>query len=169
MASFDGSTRPMFDKCAGVGKDVVNSSVFDYTMSSFRAANDDKLSDFITSNKNLHMTGARGPEPDLIDVESTLRNNIEMTHDKERNQLSVRTFLAHPNLDRGGVMPTLEHVLQSGHACTSVRESMYAEFPMNNSVAHMVRANNLALNSWDSMSIGENSKDILRRMKHGQK
>lgn len=186
-APFQSNTRSMFDVCAGGNKDVMNTSVYDYTMSSFRsnpgteegskARQEEhlaKLNEFVASNKNLHMKGARGPEPSLIDVESRLRNNVELTHDKERRQVAVRNFVAGPDLARGELLPTLEHVLQSGAglgagACAPVREAMYDEFPMNPTVAHMVRGNNLALNSWDAPSIGESSKDILRRFKSGQK
>jgi len=170
---FQGNTRSKFDQCAGIGKDAMNTSFYDYTMSSFQSGTDrNKLGEFVTSNKSLHLKGAWGPEPNLIDVESRLRNNVELTHDKERRQMMVRSFVAGPDMGRGELLPTLEHVLQSGQSTTScvpTREAMYDEFPLNPTVAHMVRANNLALNSWDTPPIGESSKDILRRFKSGQR
>lgn len=174
-SDFQGNTRSMFDQCAGGFKEAMNTSVYDYTMSSFRSglgADRTKLNEFVTSNKNLHLKGAWGPEPSLIDVESRLRNDIELTHDKERQQMAIRSFVAGPDLGRGELLPTLEHVLQSGQStsvCAPVREAMYSDFPMNPTVEYMVRANNLALNSWDAPTIGESSKDILRRFKSGQK
>lgn len=173
MANFEADTRMKSDVCAQNGKNEMNSTMFNYTMSSFRNSdlNKDKtFEQFVTDNKNLRFKDGLSPAANLIDVDSRLRLNIELTHDKNRQQMGIRNFVAVPDMSRGEPAPILEHVLQSGEptsVCGPLRETMYFEYPMNIGIQQMVSSESRALNTWDEFAIGESSKDILKRMRTG--
>lgn len=166
---FENDTRLTSDECAKRGRDDLNNLWHEYSMSTFRNSdihNDATFERFIFDNKVNAYTG-NGPSSALIDMDSQLRFSAALTNDRSKKQMSMRNFVAVPDLSRGESAPVLEHVLQSGRPtiCGPARESMYFEYPMNNGIRDMVIAEGRALNTWDERSIGESSKDVLKRMR----
>lgn len=169
MSSFENNTRLSNDE--NLADNVQNRMIHEYLMTSYNTLPDDIFHDFVANNRNLQFTDGKGIGPEFIDADSEIKNNQELTHDKRKKQMSVRTFLASPNLGRGESVPILEHVLISGEntsACGNVREAMYYKYPMSLRTSKMIEDNNNALNVWDYPIIGENSKDVFKRMKNGQ-
>lgn len=176
MSTFQYQTRGSSDQCSLKGRNAVNESIFDYSMSSFRSGaihKDEKFTQFVLDNLNLRFTDGYGVHSDLVQGDSDLRNRAELTHDRERQQMNTRTFLAVPNLSKGEPVPVLEHVLKSGELTSDrnghVRDIAYQPLPLNRDIEQMINSSNRALNVWDDRSIGESSKVILNRMRNGQK
>jgi hypothetical protein len=166
MSSFENFTRGNFDMCPA---NKINTSIHDYNMMSYRPETGDDFIRFVSENRNLQYTDGNGMSSKLVDIDSAIKNDIEATHDKTNRQLSIRNFVAGPNLGKGESIPTLEHVLQSGEntsICGSVREVMYKKPPLNASTANMITGNNMALNKWNVLPIGKSSKDILKAIRH---
>lgn len=167
MSSFENFTRGNFDTCP---TNKINTSIHEYNMMSYRPeTQNDEFIKFVSENRNLQYTDGKGVHSKLVDVDSEIKNNMEGTHDKINRQLSIRNFIAGPNLGKGESIPTLEHVLQSGEdtsTCGNLREVMYKKTPLNFSTTNMITGNNMALNKWTNLPIGQSSKDILKAIRH---
>jgi hypothetical protein len=67
-------------------------------------------------------------------MDSELRVNTQMTHDKNRQQLCVRTTTGGPNLDKGGLLPNIDSRLKNGDdtsdikACDIVSEKSFIPY-----------------------------------------
>jgi hypothetical protein len=164
---FDNPTRINFDLCPTI---QTNNYIHDYIMTSYYKDIDDDFKNLTMSNRRLQYSDGKGISSSKIDIDSQIKNDIITTHDKEKKQFNVRNFQASPSLYKGEPVPVLEHILQSGQSTTvsnnsGVREHMHNIAPLHPSMYNLINGEQQALDIWKNYNIGQNSKDILKRIR----
>lgn len=122
------------DKCAQINKELVNSSVNDRTLYNYYYTHDCKCSvmdDTLFDNNFTIKDGFGFTNSCVVDLDSELRINTQLTHDKGKIQLCARSFEGGPNLNKGGFIPNIESRLRNGdntsdiRACDIISEKSY--------------------------------------------
>lgn len=76
----------------------------------------------VAQNRNLQPWDGYGINACTVDADSLIRyDDGKLTHDRCRQQLQNRVFLAVPSLQRGTVLPGLESRIQAGADTSSLR------------------------------------------------
>lgn len=173
---FDSGNKLSQDVCAQSARNTVNQSISDYLLTSFRpdcAAGGEQQAaypEFALQHANLRPTDGYGAPPACaIDRDSQLRNSpqVGVPHEDRRAPLPARAFHAGPNLGRGELLPTLEHVLVAGQPsarCAPVGESERDLPPLHPSMQRLVRSAANSTDAW-ALQFGEPSREVLRKMR----
>lgn len=172
LFDIDGNIRN--DGCAQTAKDFGNASISDYTlwntyMMQCDAKGEKHLEDFSTGHVNLHYRNGYGYTTACeVDVDTEVRLNGKITHEKPKTQLFTRPFVAVPDLSRGVLVPGVESRLQQGDDTTQVRECFrlteydYDRFvPLIPCLADNVQNPKHIIMPWTQG--GDNSRAIMRK------
>jgi hypothetical protein len=128
------------DDCTMVNREFVNKSVNDYNLYNMFFTSDCKkdnlqMKQFMTDNPNLHYRDGYGyTNACVVDMDSELRNDSKITHDKTKIQLCSRWNTAVPNLGKGGLIPNIESRLKSqddtsiNKDCSKIAERNFDRF-----------------------------------------
>jgi hypothetical protein len=112
------------DTCSQKNKELLNASVNNRNLYNFYYTNDCKCSAFddtLFDNNFVVKDGYGYTSGCVVDMDSELRNNFQVTHDKLKQQLCVRTFTGVPNLNTGGLIPNIETRLKNGDDTSDIR------------------------------------------------
>jgi hypothetical protein len=112
------------DICSQTNKEFVNKSVNDHTLYNNYYSRDckcDVFDDNLIDNYFNIKDGFGYANGCVIDMDSELRVNTQLTHDKIKQQLCVRTFAGGPNLNQGGLIPNIESRLINGDDTSDIR------------------------------------------------
>lgn len=113
------------DTCAQKNKEILNNSVNDHQLYNYYFTNDCKCEAFddnLIDNNFVIKDGYGFASSCVVDMDSELRMNTQMTHDKLRQQLCVRTFTGVPNVNLGGLIPNIESRLINGDDTSDIRK-----------------------------------------------
>jgi hypothetical protein len=140
------------DDCAIVNREYVNKSINDYNLynmffTSDCLADNAKMYEFANENPNLHYRDGYGVTNGcVVDMDSAMRNDSRITHDRTKIQLCSRWNLAVPDLGRGGLIPNIESRLRNGddtsviRVCDKVSEKDFDRFtPLTGCVAPSIQ------------------------------
>lgn len=123
---FIAENRLTQDKCALLTKELQNKSVEDYNLYNFYSTSQcpssqdecyqnkmEKFNDFVLTHPNLRYKDGYGNfNSCVIDNDSDIRLNRELTNFREKEQLCTRWSKAIPNYGRGGAYPNIESRLK---------------------------------------------------------
>jgi hypothetical protein len=127
MRVFELGTDLGSDKCAMVNKEFVNRSINDYNLYNMYFTSDctgdnSKMSQFVSDNPNLRYKDGFGfTNSCVVDMDSALRNDSRLTHDKTKIQLCTRWNKAVPDLGKGGLIPNIESRLKNSEDTSVIR------------------------------------------------
>jgi hypothetical protein len=129
-AIFEQESGLRFDECALRVREAQNASMSDYMLFNAYATNvtpcasqNSKLHEFVATNRNLRFKdGAGFASACVVDSDSKLRNEVEWTHPRGRQQLGKRWYQAGPALSHGGLVPNVESRLRLGDDTTFLRQ-----------------------------------------------
>jgi hypothetical protein len=144
------------DKCAMVNREFVNKSVNDYSLynnfftSQCDTETNEKMNEFMFDNPNLRFRDGYGfLNSCTVDLDSALRNDSRLTHDKTKVQLCTRWNKAVPGLDKGGLIPNLESRLRDSEDtsviknCSRISEMDYNRYtPLVGCIAPTIQNDN---------------------------
>ena len=125
------------DKCAQINREIGNKSVSDRQLYNFYYTNDCKCEiydDTLVDNYFTVKDGYGYTSGCVVDVDTELRVNPQMTHDKGKMQLCARPFGGGPNLNKGGFIPNIESRLRDSDdtsdikACDIVSEKSFIPY-----------------------------------------
>lgn len=125
MRFYNYENRLTVDDCAQLTKELQNTSVNKHQLYNFYYTNDckcDVLDDFLFDNNMVVKDGYGFTSGCSVDVDSELRLNGQVTHDRERIQLCNRWHQGVPNLNRGGLIPNVESRLQNSDDTSDIRD-----------------------------------------------
>lgn len=118
---FDSGNRLRMDSCAVQARNAENESVSAHCLTNYHqpvcSRGKEAVHDFMIENPNLRITDGYGVNGCIIDRESAILQS-KLVQPRQRKQLTVREFLAVPDLSRGGCAPGLESQLQQGSDTT---------------------------------------------------
>lgn len=115
MGLRDYTGRLMYDSCATTQRVNANREIHDYLLLDHRR----EVGECGTGDQGVWK--GFGVDSIIVDADSELRD-MQLTHHGERSQMSVRTFLAAPNLARGAHLPSEEsRLIQGGQVTTDAR------------------------------------------------
>jgi hypothetical protein len=115
------------DNCTMVNKEFVNKSINDYNLynmffTSDCTADNTKMNQFMYENPNLRFRDGYGyTNACVVDMDSALRNDSQITHDRTKIQLCARWNHAVPDLGKGGLIPNIESRLKNAEDTSVIR------------------------------------------------
>lgn len=112
------------DQCSLANRALANKSVNDRQLYNFYYTNDckcDAFDDTLFDNYYTIRDGYGYTNGCVVDVDSELRVNKMVTHDKGRIQLCSRSFGGGPNLNKGGLIPNIESRLRDADDTSDIR------------------------------------------------
>lgn len=127
MRVFELENRLTTDDCAMVNREFVNKSMNDYNLYNMYFMSDcqvdnEKMKTFMYENPNLRFKDGYGfTNSCVVDLDSALRNDSKLTHDRTKIQLCTRWNKAVPNLGKGGLIPNIESQLKNGEDTSAIR------------------------------------------------
>lgn len=122
---YNHENRLTIDDCAQLGKELQNSSVNNYQLYNHYYTNDckcDVLDDFLFDNNMVVKDGYGFTSGCVVDVDSELRLNGQVTHDREKIALCSRWHQGVPNLNKGGLVPNIETRLKNSDDTSDIRD-----------------------------------------------
>jgi hypothetical protein len=162
------------DECAKLAKSRENESISDYVMFNFFDMGDcegkmKELQSVASEHPNLRFRNGYGVASScVIDRDSEVRNNVDLTHGPEKQQLYVRNFHAVPDFSRGVCAPNTESLLINGldtshdRVCNRLMERDFNRFtPYTECFARFIEQGQINIPAMQT--IGENSVDLVRR------
>lgn len=126
MPLCDHTGRLMYDTCATKQYLRDNKEIHDYMLLNHRID-----APKACQGTDFSMWRGYGLDSEMVPYETTMRSGI-ITNEKERGQVSVRTFQAAPNLRRGELSPDTESRLIQGGVITT--DSRYCRDSTDNAV-----------------------------------
>ena len=124
MKVYNYENRLSVDNCAQLTRELQNSSVNDRMLYNNYFTNDCKceiLNDYLFENNLVVKDGYGFTTGCTVDLDSELRVNSLLTHDKEKIQLCSRWHTGVPNLQNGGLIPNVESRLRNGDDTSDIR------------------------------------------------
>lgn len=127
MKYFELENRMGADQCNQVTKEFTNKSITDYNLynmyfTSECKSDNEKMYEFMYSNPNLRFKDGYGyTNGCVVEADSALRNQAQMTNERVKNQLCVRWNKAVPDLGKGGLIPNVESVLKNSEDTSALR------------------------------------------------
>lgn len=127
MRYFELENRMGSDQCSQVTKEFTNKSINDYNLynsffTSDCKSDNEKMYEFMYANPNLRFKDGYGyTNSCVVEADSALRNQAQMTNDRVKNQLCVRWNKAVPDLGKGGLIPNVESVLKNAEDTSALR------------------------------------------------
>jgi hypothetical protein len=140
MRVFELENKLNSDNCAMVNREFVNKSMNDYNLYNMYFMSDckvdnEKMKSFVYENPNLRFKDGYGfTNSCVVDMDSALRNDAQMTQDRTKVQLCPRWNKAVPNLGKGGLIPNVESHLKNAEdtsvlrVCNRVAEKDFDRF-----------------------------------------
>jgi hypothetical protein len=117
------------DNCIQISKEFVNKSINDRNLyNNFFTSQcdqqiDSKMNEFVYDNPNLRFRDGYGYlNSCTVEMDSALRNDSRMTHDKTKSQLCSRWNQAVPSLNKGGLIPNIESRLRDSEDTSIIRD-----------------------------------------------
>lgn len=158
MRVYNHENRLTVDNCAQLTKELQNASVNKHQLYNFYYTNDCKcevLDDFLFDNNMVVKDGYGFTSGCTVDLDSELRLNSAVTHDKDRIQLCTRWHQGVPNLNKGGLVPNIESRLKNAddtsdiRDCDKIVEKNYDRFiPLVGCLAQGVQNPNYIIEPW---------------------
>lgn len=178
MRYFELTDQIKQDPCAIEAKNKDQQAIEDYylmTHCHMSKTHRKKAMDIVLNNRNIRLRDGHGvANGDVIDHDSKIKYNSEMTNSREKKQFGVRTFHGCPNMSRGTLLPNIEHELVTGSSTLHEKQCSfkfaevdYNRFvPLNECVENFYKTESMTIPEFHT--IGQSSKDILRAQR-GQK
>jgi hypothetical protein len=170
---FNWENKLSMDACAQLQRERENLSLLDYRTYNFynQGSCDVKnkaVEALVAKYPNFRFRDGYGVANSCtIDADNRIRYESELTHGRERQQLTTRQFTAVPDFARGSCAPNTESLLVNGYDTSHIRvcnRTVEADFnrymPYLGCVQDYVEGKALSLPEW--LSIGENSREIVR-------
>lgn len=117
MPLFDADNRLSADECAVCLREAENDDVAAYRLAYLRG-DKEHMKEFVASNRNLRSWDGYGLDRRVVDDDSRLRLDGEVTNPRSRVQLAQRVFHAVPDLSSGTACPELELLILEGAQTT---------------------------------------------------
>ena len=172
---FINNTRLNDDECDVESKDLQNNSVFEYNMLNVYQTNKDnekeckinydKIKEFQVNNRMNMRDGVGYTNACRVDNDSSARQ-VELTHDRDRQQLFSRVFQGGPNVNRGGFESVIDSKLTQGSVVIKkentniLSEKSYDRFePMNTCMLDNIQSHKNIVPEWKWG--GEGTRDVL--------
>lgn len=173
---FENRTRLHEDECDVESKDLQNDNIYEYRMLNvFQTnkntekecvANMNKLRDFSVNNHMNIKDGIGFTNACHVDNDSEVRNKMQMTSDREKQQLITRMFQGGPNINKGGFEAETDSKMTQGDFsvrkdyCDILSEKSFDRFePMKECMLKNVQNEKHLIPEWQWG--GEGTRDVL--------
>ena len=121
MRFYNDENRLSIDSCAQLARELQNTSINNRYLDNFYFTKDCKCQDVLYENNMVIKDGYGVSSGCVIDNDSELRLKGKWTNEREKVQLCTRWNQGVPNLNKGGLVPNLESIMQNGDDTSDIR------------------------------------------------